>query len=41
MILNKVFYRIIVLLNWVSQVSFGTTLLPGLNNNVIYQVKLF
>ena len=41
MILNKVIYRIIVLLNSVSQISFGRTLLSGLNNNVIYQVKLF
>ena len=41
MILNKVIYGIIVLLNSVSQISFGRTLLSGLNNNVIYQVKLF
>ena len=41
MILNKAFYHIIVVLNWVSQVSFGKSLLPGRNNNVIYQVKIF
>ena len=41
MILNKVIYRIIVLLNWVSQISFLRTLWSGLNNNVIYQVKFF
>ena len=41
MILNKVIYRIIVLLDWVSQISFLRTLWSGLNNNVIYQVKLF